>query len=313
MVAVKCRELDDAVVGLCLVKARKREWSRDDHPDLVVRKERIDRVGVRVGVDALVVDRHRPQEFEGLLVLGSVKRCGLTVGGDVLAALLPDHWPEAPDGVFVTRHRVHGPKDLLRGVRELLRCGAIVVPRPIRAGWCDARLLEDGLVVDHREVVDERRECDHAPADGCHLALGSVEVVPAELRVVDDLCQLDEFVASRERRCVGTEDVGDVRVVVCREHRREFGEDLVSRRALLGLDRDIRVFGFKRVGDLTKCLRGDVDVCVPDGDCDRRLWSCARSGNASGARGVATAAATACDRDERRGQSDQERRPRDES
>ena len=63
------------------------------------------------------------------------------------------------------------PNTLFAGIGERLGVGAEVVPRPVGGGLGEAGLREQVLVVDDREVVDERRHAEHLAVDGRDRAL----------------------------------------------------------------------------------------------------------------------------------------------
>src|SRR6266550_961371 len=116
---------------------------------------------------------------ERLHARGRVERGLLAVRSEDVAPRFPEKCPEPPDGVLAAVVDVRPAELLLRPVRELLRRLLQVRPGPRRRREIDSRLSEELLVVDEREVVDQRWEADDLALDRCREAGGRPDVVEA--------------------------------------------------------------------------------------------------------------------------------------
>ena len=191
------------------------------------------------------------------------------VGGEDVAAGLPQHGLPVPDRVFAAVGRVRPAELLLGRVGERLGGGAEVVPGPVRRGVADAGLVEELLVVDDGEVVDERRDADDLAVDGGRQALGRPEVLPVDRGVAgDQVVQEHDLGALDDVRHPRAEEVRDVRRLAAGDGGEGLLEGEVAAAVVQRRDLDVGVrlvpFGHQSV---VRVL-GVVDVPVPHGDVD---------------------------------------------
>ena len=241
--AAERRQRRDAEVHLGVDEVGQLPRPRDDHADLAVVEQLVGLVGVGLGVD---VDRavlgEAVDDGERLLA-GLPAEADLAVLGDDVPARLPHGRPDAPHGVLVADrgHAVPNvPFDLSVSCFDV---AANSLPRPAAGGRLGhAHLLEQLLVVDHREVVDQRRQRPHLPVDRGRRLGRRVVVVPVEVGLLHVVGEVEHLVGACQVREVRAEDVGDVGVLARRERGRDLlahlvGDDAAGRR----LDLDVRV------------------------------------------------------------------------
>src|SRR6266568_3571620 len=209
---------------------------------------RVEQVAVggvaRIQVHGLVGDGHGPQRVQRGQPGGRVERRLLVVRGEQLAAGLPEQRLPVPDRVLGARRDVRRAELLDRRVGQLLRVGHEVLPGPAGARRLQPGLGEQRLVVDHGQVVHQRRDADHLAVDGGHGALAGPEVVPVDagpLHHLGEVHHLGDLGHVGGPRAV---EVGDVRRAAA-AHR---GQHLLQRVVAVDVQGVHFLAGVRRLG-----------------------------------------------------------------
>jgi hypothetical protein len=161
-------------------------------------------------------------------------------GVQQVTAGLPEHRLVLPDRGLAAVGGEGQAEDLLGRVADGLRVGGQLAPGPVRPRGRQVVLREQGLVVDHREVVHQGRDAEHLAVDGRDVPLAGGEVVPAERRLLDDLGQVDYLGGLGDLRHVGAVLVRDVRLLAALQRHRHLLQRVVVV-DVLHLDVDLRV------------------------------------------------------------------------
>ena len=206
--------------------------------------------------------------------LGVERRLGV-VGVEDVAARFPEHRVVVPHGVLAGVGGEREPVLLRRRVGERLGGRAEVLPRPVRRGWVDVRFLEQLLVVDDREVVDQRGDAQHATVDGGGRLRAGEEVVPAEVGLGHAVGEIHDARRVGELRERGAVLVGDVGLLSALQRHGDLLQRVVVGAAEDVVDLDVGVGLVELVDQLFHRVRFVVldpvalagfAVAVPQGD-----------------------------------------------
>ena len=199
--AAERRQRRDAEVDLGFDEVGQLPRPGHDHADLAVVEQLVALVAVGLGVD---VDRAVLREPVGdaeRLLAGLAAEADLAVLGDDVAAGLPHGRPDAPP---VSSSPTAGqavpnvPFDLSVSCFDVAANSSHV--QPSSGGSRHALLLEQLLVVDHREVVDQRRQRPHLAVDRGRRLGGRVVVVPVQVRLLHVVGEIEHLVGACQVR-----------------------------------------------------------------------------------------------------------------